>query len=138
MKHDLPSAQGRPAEMIIRTVSLGGSLTLSAVRGPAGWASFTVVADETTMVELLGEDPDDALNGCLRTAGPADTWKRALGLMDGFVWPILHPDFVHPEFRQLVIAAIRERAAEEDNPLVEFVDDWLPEWEQACLPDKGV
>ena len=111
---------------------------MTAVRGPAGWASFTVVADESTMVELLGEDAGGEVNGYLRTAGPAETWERALGLMDCFVWPILHPDYVHPEFRQMVIAAIRERAADEDNPLVEFVDDWLPEWERACSPIEEV
>ena len=135
MTQDIPSAPGRPAEMIIRTVSLGGSLTLTAVRGPAGWANFTVVADESTMVELLGEDSGGEVNGFLRTAGPAETWQAALGLLDCFVWPILHPDYVHAEFRQLVISAVRERAADKNGPVADFVEDWLPEWESTCSPD---
>lgn len=39
---------------------------------------------------------------------------------------------VHPEFRQMVISAVRERAADSDNACAEFVDDWLPEWERVC------
>jgi hypothetical protein len=118
--------------MIIRAVSLGGSLSPSARRGLAGWTHFTVVADERAMVDLLDEDPLEAVEGVVRTAGPAKTWQGALDLMDRFVWPILQPDYVHPEFRGRVIAAVRERAADKDNPLVEFVEDWLPEWERAC------
>jgi hypothetical protein len=130
--HDIPSPSGPAAEMILRAVSLGGSLSLSGLRGPAGWTHFTVVADERAMVDRLDEDPLEAVEGVVRTAGPAKTWRGALDLMDRFVWPILHPDYVHPEFHGMVIAAVRERAAEQDNPLVEFVDDWLPEWERAC------
>ena len=135
---DTPSPGDPAAEMIIRTVSLGGSLSLTAVHGPAGWAHFTVVADESTMVDAMDEDPLEAENGYVRAAGPAETWQRALGLMDCFVWPILHPDYVHPEFRGMVIAAVRERAADKDSPLVEFADEWLPEWERACSPGEEV
>jgi hypothetical protein len=129
---NIPSTAAPATETIIRAVSQGGSVTLSALRGPSGWAHFTVVADESTMIEQLGEDPDEELSGYLRTAGPAETWKGAVELLDRFVWPILHPGYVHPEFRQMVIAAVRERAADKGNPLVEFVEDWLPDWERAC------
>lgn len=48
------------------------------------------------------------------------------------VWEILHPEYVHAEFRQVVISAVRERAADPDNACGEFADDWLPEWERVC------
>lgn len=48
------------------------------------------------------------------------------------VWEILHPEYVHAEFRQMVISAVRERAADPDNACAEFADDWLPEWERVC------
>jgi len=84
------------------------------------------------MIDLLGEDVGEDLEAYVRTVGPAETWQAALGLLDCFVWPILHPDYVHPEFRKAVLAAVRERAADKDSPVADFVDDWLPEWERAC------
>ena len=138
MTQNTPAAVSPAAETILRTVSLGGTLTLSAVRGSVGWAHFAVVVDEGTMVDLLGEDTGEDLEEYVRTAGSAETWHGALGLLDCFVWPILHPDYVHPEFRPMVIAAVRERAADKDGAVADFVDDWLPEWERACSPDGEV
>ena len=132
MTANTSSIAGSAAEAIIRTVSLAGSLTLSAVRQPTGWAHFSVAVDEGTTIDLLGEDAGEDLEAYVRTVGPADTWQAALGLLDCFAWPILHPDCVHPEFRQMVIAAVRERAAEKDGPVADFVGDWLPEWEREC------
>ena len=52
---------------------------------------------------------------------------EAAGMLDACVWEIQHPDCVHPEFRQVVISAVRERAAEPGHACTEFVDDWVPE-----------
>ena len=132
MTQNIPSTAAPATETIIRAGSEGGSVTLSAVREPAGWAAFTVVSEERPPHDLLadgvGEDPDTSV----KFAGPAETWKGAVELLDRFVWHVLHPDFVHPDFRRAVIAAVRERAADKNEPCTEFVEYWLPDWERAC------
>jgi hypothetical protein len=45
---------------------------------------------------------------------------------------------VHPDFRQAVLAAVRERAADKDDACAEFVEYWLPNWESACSSSKNV
>ena len=108
-------------------------MTLSAVHGPAGWAAFIVVSDEHPPVDIAGEEPPTFV----KFAGPAKTWEGALALLDGLVWTVLTPDFVHPDFRQAMLAAVRERAADKDDPCVEFVEYWLPAWESKCSSSAG-
>jgi hypothetical protein len=128
-----PAAARSHAELILRTVDEGGSLTLAAQRTPAGWKGFTLILDQSPMAGLLGEDAAGIPNEVIQAAGPAETWDGALELLDAYTWAILHPDYVHPEFRQMVVSAVRERAADPGNACAEFIDDWLPEWERACL-----
>lgn len=145
-----PAAETRQDEVILRTNDEGGALTLTAQRtptpegpataggpaadrsAPAGWTRFTLLVEERPPEDLPGEDAAEALRPFLRTRGPADTWRAALGLLDSLVWEILHPEHVHPEFRPMVVSAIRERAADPDNACAEFAEDWLPGWERAC------
>ena len=112
----------------MRMLAEGGSVTLSAVRGPEGWTSFTLVTDESTLFDLLGDDDGAGP----RTTGPADTWEGAMGLLDCYAWPMLYPDFVHQDFRVAVIAAVRERAASDSPGPADFVLDRLPDWEHRC------
>ena len=119
-------------EVILQTHDEGGALTLTARRTPAGWIRFTLLDEERPPADLLDEDTADAPREITKTLGPADTWLGALGLLDSLVWEILHPEYVHAEFRQMVISAVRERAADLDNDCTEFADDWLPEWERIC------
>ena len=119
-------------QVILRTNDEGGALTLTARRTPAGWTRFTLIDEERPPAEQFTDGPPGAPRSFTRTLGPADTWLGALGLLDSLVWEILHPEYVHAEFRQVVISAVRERAADPDNACTEFADDWLPEWERVC------
>jgi hypothetical protein len=38
----------------------------------------------------------------------------------------------------VTLAAVRERAADKDDPCVEFVEYWLPNWESKCSSSEGV
>jgi hypothetical protein len=132
MDSRVPTTRTPQTELILRTIDEGGSLTLAAQRTPTGWTRFTLILDQSPMAALLGEDAAGAPNEVINAAGPAETWEGALELLDTYVWAILHPDYVHPEFRQMVVSAVRERAADPGNACAEFVDDWLPEWERVC------
>ena len=127
-----PAVAGSHAELILRTVDEGGSLTLAAQRTPTGWTQFTLIVDQSPMAGLLGEDAAGNPNEVIQAAGPAEAWDGALELLDAYVWAILQPDYVHPEFRQMVVSAVRERAADPGNACADFIDDWLPEWERVC------
>ncbi len=106
-------------------VSEGGSLILAAVRRPTGWTAFFVVNDERPP-SASSDRPS------VRVIGPVESWEAALTLLDHFVWHVLEADYVHPDFRRQVIAIVRERAKDKDDPVFELVDYWLPGWERAC------
>jgi len=125
-------------ETIIRTQDEGWSVLLSAVHGPTGWGAFTVVRDDHPPLDMLGDDGGEARETFVQFAGPAKTWEGALELLDRFVWTALTPDYVHPDFRQAVLAAVRERAADKDDACAEFVEYWLPNWESACSSSGNV
>jgi hypothetical protein len=87
---------------------------------------------------MLGDDVEAELETFVKVTGPVETWEDALELLDGFMWHILTPDYVHPDFRQAVLAAVRERAADKDTVEAEFVEDWLPNWESKCSSSEDV
>ena len=135
---DRPLTAAPAGETIIRTLDEGGSVTLSAVRGPTGWAAFTVVTEERPPRDVLGDDVGEEPETYVQFAGPAETWEGVLELLDHFAWPMLHAHYVHPDFRQAVIAAVRERAADKNEPITEFVEYWLPGWELKCSMSEEV
>jgi len=137
MPNDTPSTVNRAGEIIVRTHDEGGSIALRGVRGPAGWTAFALVCEEHPPAEILAELSGAEPVTVVSFAGPAETWEGALSLLDRFLWHVLTPEFVHPDFSQAVLAVVRERAAGEDDPCAEFVDDWLPRWESTCRASEG-
>jgi hypothetical protein len=45
---------------------------------------------------------------------------------------------VHPDFREAVLAVVRERAADQGDPCAEIVEYWLPNWELKCSTSENV
>ena len=138
MTPDTPSTAGPVSEAIIRTQDDGWSTLLSAVHGPSGWTAFTVVSEDHPPLETLGDAAGEEPETMVKFAGPAETWEGALQLLDRFLWHVLTPVYVHPDFRQAVLAVVRERAADKDDPCAEIVEYWLPNWELKCSPSKNV
>jgi len=138
MTRDTAGLASPASETIIRTLDEGGSFMLSAVHGPCGWTAFTVVSEDHPPLEMISDDARAAPETFVKFAGPAETWKGALELLDRSVWYVLTPDYVHPDFRQAVLAVVRERAADKDDPCAEIVEYWLPNWELQCSPSENV
>jgi len=125
-------------EMVLRTLDEGWSVTVSAENGSTGWTTFTVVRDDHPPLNTLGDGGGEEPDTVVKFAGPATTWEGALELLDRFVWTVLTPDYVHPDFREAVLAAVRERAADKDDDCAEIVEYWLPNWELKCSSkDEG-
>lgn len=138
MTQDTLSPARPVSETIIRTLDDGGSVMLSAVHGPGGWTAFTVISEDHPPLEMLGDAGGEEPETFVKFAGPAETWEGALALLDRFVWHVLTPDYVHPDFRQAVLATVRDRAADKDDPCAEIVEYWLPNWELKCAPRENV
>ena len=138
MTQNTPSTAGPLSETIIRTQDDGGSTMLSAVHEPSGWTAFTVVSEDHPPLEMLGDDGGGEPETIVKFAGPAETWEGALELLDRFVWHVLTPEYVHPDFRQAVLEVVRERATDKDDPCGEIVEYWLPNWELKCTPSENV
>ena len=51
-------------------------------------------------------------------------WEE-VGKLGANVWEILRPDHAHPKCPEMVISALRERAAEAGNASAAFVEDSL-------------
>ncbi len=55
-----------------------------------------------------------------------------VGMLDTRSWGIPHLHVVRTEFREVVISALRERAAAASHASAKFVEDLQPKWEQTC------
>jgi len=138
MTQDTTSSAPPVSETIIRTLDDELSTLLSAVQGPSGWTAFTIVSEDHPPLEMLGDAAGEEPETMVKFAGPAETWEGALELLDRFVWHVLTPVYVHPDFRQAVLAVVRERAADKNDPCAEIVEYWLPNWELKCSPSENV
>jgi acetoin utilization deacetylase AcuC-like enzyme len=113
------------SEIIIDIVAEGGGLTLFGVRTKQGWAYSRNVLDQTTLL-LDGTSTE-------HDSTVVTSWKDALALLDVYPWQHLFPLIVHPEFRPLVLDAVKARYKidKEKNPRR------LPDWERVCSEIGG-
>jgi hypothetical protein len=104
-------------EVIVEVGSAGGSIALLGVRR----------GDESALADDLDEDDFDLLDRLVSQSEWVRGWEAGLALLDAYPWAQLSPIAVHGEFRELVMAAIAERARR-----LRYIS--IEEWRQVCLP----
>jgi hypothetical protein len=106
----------RRPEVIVEVLAEGGSIVLEGFRTDEGWQFSQRALDGTP--DLLNEPSVEYQSAV------ADSWADALTLMDRYPWHRLHPRWVHPEFRAMVLSAISERHAKERSADSAAVARW--------------
>jgi DNA-binding response OmpR family regulator len=96
-------------EIILQMVGAGIMVTLYGVRVKGDKWKFFLNKDEGTMTDFLLEEDADLLPTLRTKSEYADTWDKALALLDRYPWTRFVPGEVHPEFRNLVWSAVQSR-----------------------------
>lgn len=90
-----------PVETILKVLAEGESMTLQGQRAARGAWRFRVIMDSGMLWEMIDEEPPPP-----QEVFWVDSWDAALGQMDRYSWPRLHPGGVHPEFVGAVLKAV--------------------------------
>jgi hypothetical protein len=134
------------AEIILKLLAEGGSLTLLGIKAADGWR-FKVATDEGTMFDLLSDEDRAGMTPSDFRSESAwvGSWQEALALLDAYrLWPQLSPRKIHPEFRRAIWAAVKKRTAPKQALWRRLVSrdrrtQWqLDQWRRACrgLPER--
>jgi hypothetical protein len=106
-------------ETVVEVGAEGGTIAIVGMRHGGGWTFRRTVNDSTP--ELIDEEP------IFKKSAEANTWERALRLLDKYRWQGLYPLQVHPEFRDRVWIAVQDRVARDNKKPVN-----LEKWRDLC------
>jgi hypothetical protein len=112
-------------EKIVVVGAEGGKITLFGWKGEQSEWHFMRETDERTLMDMMPEDDREGL--CFYSESETVIgWENALLLLNRYPWPSLYPLYVHPEFADLVMSAVR-------NAPDEYRDHLDSErWEEVC------
>ena len=113
-------------EVIVEVGSAGGSIALLGVRRGDEWF-LSRHNDESALADDLDDEDSDLRDRLVSQSEWVRGWEAGLALLDAYPWAQLSPIAVHVEFRELVMAAIAERARR-----LRYIS--IEEWRQVCLP----
>ena len=110
-------------ETILEILAEGGSIRLFGERRDKGWLFTLDVADN--FAAMVGPE-------ALQPFAPTESWSEVLQLLNPYPWHDFHPEMVHPEFRQDVMAALSSRRSQGDS------DSFAAKaWNDACDSSTG-
>ena len=96
-------------QTILKVGSEGGCIELRGFQTDGAWR-FRLVTNETTLIEILEEDVDPAIDSPW-----VSSWDAALALLDKYPWQHLYPLDVHPEFHKQICNALSNRGVYENS-----------------------
>lgn len=94
--------------VILEVVAEGGSIVLYGLQASDTWR-FSL--------EFIRVEPDDG-------EALVDSWDGALTLLDRYPWPLLTPVRVHPDFRDRILVAVRERLSSRREADFRLLSNW--------------
>ena len=107
----------RNSETIIELGAEGASIRLCGNRTERGWIFFRRLNDWTP--DLIEEE--HIRNSSL----PVDSWQATLGLLDQYPWHRLVPLVIHPEFKDRILVAVKQRLREDAENSEQDFERWL-------------
>jgi hypothetical protein len=124
-------------ETIISTAGEGGSITLLGKDEPSGKWIFRKEVNDIFIDEL---DHEPGPVGEIRTlkstishqASVADSWEKALKLIEQYSRPMLHPLKVHPAFRKQVWTDLQKFFNLKHSH--RYDSHRLSQWKEICFP----
>jgi hypothetical protein len=110
---------------IIEIGAEGGHITLFGWKNEQCIWHFLRETDERSLMDMMPEDDRNGLC-CLSNTETVIGWKEALKLLYRYPWPCLYPLYVHPEFADLVMIALKD-APDEYRMNIDF-----GHWDAVC------
>jgi hypothetical protein len=98
-------------ELILKIGAAGGSITLWSVSAKDGARSFVVKTDESTLKGMMTEEDAEGIAFKSKTA-PLHSFADAMIALGHYQWHLLYPMFVHEDFRDPVLKAVRNLGGE--------------------------
>ena len=103
--HPDVGTESKPVK-IIDVGAEGGGITLFGWKDEKGVWHYLRETDERTLMNMMPEDDQKGL--CFYSKSDSTTdWDEAIKLMYRYPWPCLYPLYVHPEFVDLVMIALK-------------------------------
>lgn len=112
------------SEVILKVGAEGGTLSILGERTPAGDWRFQIGRNETAVYDMLSEDDQNGITPC-EDSRYMGSFADAITLMDKYPWHMFYPVEVHPDFRELVFAAVVARFKLQDAPGHHRLSDWI-------------
>jgi hypothetical protein len=100
-------------ELILKVGAAGGSLSIWSVNEKDGTRSFLVKRNESTLKELMNSEDVDGITFKSKS-GPLLSFADALVVLGRYPWYRLFPLFVHQDFIDPVLTAVRILGGEEE------------------------
>jgi len=94
-------------EKIVVVGAEGGRITLFGWKSDQGEWHFLLETDERSMMDILSEEDQEGLCFYSKTEAVIG-WREALKLLNKYPWPCLYPIYVHPEFSDSVMIALKD------------------------------
>jgi NAD-dependent deacetylase len=127
-------------ETIISIGAEGGRITLYGKETRSGQWVFRTSVNDIFSYELEEEPSQSPRNvRTLKSSFPkqeieADSWEKALKLIERYPWPMLRPLEVHPAFRKRVWNEIQNM---NDQKFRNRIDSYkLSQWANVCFPEE--
>ena len=98
-------------ELILKVGAMGGSINVWSVNANDGTRSFVVKTDESTLKEFMDAEDAEGISVESETER-LHSFADALIALGDYPWHELYPMFVHQDFMDPVLAALKELGGE--------------------------
>ena len=111
-------------ETVVEVGCEGGSITLFREREAGEAWKFRMGTNESAVYDMLSEEDLAGLGAGITETRYVYSFDEALGLLDTYRWFGMVPLEVHPEYRDAVVLAVRERGGPQEaiRWLLKFAD----------------
>ncbi len=104
---------GDEHELILKVGAMGGSLSFWSVNAKDGTRSFVVKTDESTLQAFMDAEDADGL-GFKSETEPLHSFAEALAALGRDPWHLFSPLFVHRDFIDPVLTAVKNLGGKEE------------------------
>jgi hypothetical protein len=98
-------------ELILKVGAMGGSISVWSLKSKDGTRTFLVKTDESTLKDLMTEEEAEGIAFKSKTE-PLHSFAEALIDLGQYAWHLLYPMFVHQDFRDQILTAVRDLGGE--------------------------
>ena len=112
--------------VIVKIGAEGGSIKVLKRTSAGGAVEYSVQLRDQTLTILTGEESDGEIR---HDSTWSENWTDAVRTLGRWPWPMLHPVYIDPEYRELVLSEVRAFKGRDGQPAR---PDAIERWGQAA------